>query len=329
MKQFNFFIKKKEPKKTIIYDTFWKFAAERQNIFYSRIIKSSFPWTMDSILAKYKFTNVYRATDRVSQFLIKKIIYDRGHDFQDLFFRIIIYKIFNKIETWELLKEKLGTVDFKNYTFEKYNEILLKAFTSGKTLYSSAYIMPSPKYGYKYKFQNHLKLIENMMKDDLYLKLSEQKNFYNVFNLLKQYQSIGDFLAYQYSIDLNYSSLINFSENDFVIPGPGAINGIKKCFCDYGDFNESDLIKYVTNKQEEEFERLGLNFKNLWGRNLHLIDIQNVFCEVDKYSRMTHPEFNQLTSRKRIKQYFKPKSLKIIFFFPPKWKINERIVNEI
>ena len=38
---------------------------------------------------------------------------------------------------------------------------------------------------------------------------------------------IGDFLAYQYTIDFNYSPYLNFSENSFVKAGIGAIRGIK------------------------------------------------------------------------------------------------------
>ena len=38
------------------------------------------------------------------------------------------------------------------------------------------------------------------------------------------------FLAYQYLIDLNYAAGLGFSEMDFVVPGPGARDGIRKCF---------------------------------------------------------------------------------------------------
>ena len=42
---------------------------------------------------------------------------------------------------------------------------------------------------------------------------------------LYQYPTIGDFLAYQYITDLNYSTLTNFTEMEFVVPGPGAKHG--------------------------------------------------------------------------------------------------------
>ena len=35
---------------------------------------------------------------------------------------------------------------------------------------------------------------------------------------------------FNYSIDINYSNLVDFSEMSFVYPGPGALDGIKKCF---------------------------------------------------------------------------------------------------
>ena len=65
--------------------------------------------------------------------------------------------------------------------------------------------------------------------------------------------TFGSFLAYQYTIDLNYSNIINFSEMDFVVPGPGAKDGIRKCFITLGDFAEADIIKWVTENQNSEF----------------------------------------------------------------------------
>src|SRR6266498_2751380 len=60
---------------TIVFDTYWRFAAERQSIFFKRFHRSPLPWTHDPILTEYKFTNAYRASDRVSQFLIRHVIY--------------------------------------------------------------------------------------------------------------------------------------------------------------------------------------------------------------------------------------------------------------
>jgi hypothetical protein len=112
---------------------------------------------------------------------------------------------------------------------------------------------------------------------------------------------------------------------DFVVPGPGARDGLRKCFADPGGLNEPELIRLMADLQEQEFERLRLDFQSLWGRRLQLIDCQNLFCEVDKYARVAHPQIAGKTGRMRIKQKFAPKPAQIDFFYPPKWKLNDKI----
>lgn len=113
---------------------------------------------------------------------------------------------------------------------------------------------------------------------------------------------------------------------DFVVAGPGAKDGISKCFKDRGDFTDEDIIKWVTEHQGQEFDKHNIKFKNLWGRPLQLIDCQNLFCEVDKYSRVSHPNFIGASKRTRIKQKYKPNQKKIDVMFPPKWGLNEKLI---
>ena len=307
---------------TVIFDTYWRFAVERQNVFFRRIEQQQGPWTEDSILREYKFTNAYRASDRVSQYLIREVIYKGDTSPEEVFFRIILFKLFNKIETWEMLKNEFGEICFSSYSFNAYNGLLSRAMDSKQTIYSAAYIMPSgsSSFGSRRKHSNHLKLLESMMEDRAYELISNAPNMATAFDILRSYPTIGDFLAYQLVTDLNYSELTSFSEMEFVVPGPGAKSGIKKCFMSLGGLSEAEIILRVTNKQQEEFNRLGLTFKSLGGRPLQLIDCQNLFCETDKYSRMAHPEANG-AGRTRIKQKFKPIINAINYWYPPTWNI--------
>ncbi len=316
-------------KPTVVYDTYWRFAAERQRIFFKRIEGRPQPWTQDPVLSQYKFTNAYRAADRVSQYLIRRVIYrddlPRGAD--EVFFRIMIFKLFNKIETWEMLEAALGAIALHNYAFERYDRVLTRAMTRGDAIYSAAYIMPSGgrKLGHERKHRNHLVLLERMIADAVPDRLTECRGMQQTFELLKSYPTIGDFLAYQYATDINYSEITNFSESDFVVPGPGALDGIKKCFSDLGGLNEPEVIKFMVDNQEREFARLGLEFLSLWGRPLKLIDCQNLFCEVDKYARVWHPEIQGVSGRSRIKQRLVAKPGLPAPWYPPKWGLNERI----
>src|SRR5713226_7864614 len=90
---------------TAVFDTFWRFAFERQEVFFRRVAALPAPWTRDPVLRSYRFTNVYRAADRVSQYLIRRVIYEGDQSEEEVFFRTLLFKIFNKIETWEILQE--------------------------------------------------------------------------------------------------------------------------------------------------------------------------------------------------------------------------------
>lgn len=324
-----------EPTPSPVFDTYWRFAVLRQDLFFAKIRHPNRPpWTDDAILRKHKFTNAYRASDRVSQYLIRKVIYADDKDLQtpqEVFFRTLLFKLFNKIETWQLLERSFGAVRWADYRFELYDRVLNSAIQSGERIYSAAYIMPSGRsaFGYERKHSNHLQLLERMMGDRLPERLQQsQPSLGDLYQTILGYPGIGPFLAYQYAIDLNYGPLIDASENDFVMPGPGALDGIAKCFLDLGGLSPAETIRWVCERQEQNFERLGLAFKDLWGRPLTLIDCQNLFCEVDKYARVKHPDVVGLSGRSRIKQLYRPVPEPIVYWYPPKWGINERIAND-
>src|SRR5260370_5795353 len=255
---------------TVVFATYWRFAAERQEIFFRRLRNATPPWTTDSVLREHKFTNAYRASDRGSQYLIRRVIYSGDPSIRETFFRILLFKLFNKIETWELLKRAFGTVSFSDYSFKHYEAVLTDASAKGDRLYSAAYIMPSggPNSPYARKHQMHLQLLDTMMRGDLPARLADAPSMQQAFSLLRSYPSIGDFLAYQYVTDINYSQLTNFSEMEFVVPGPDAKDGIRKCFYSLGGLTEAEVIKFVTDRQEECFRAVGVRFPTLLGTQL-------------------------------------------------------------
>jgi thymidylate kinase len=312
---------------TIVYDTYWRFAAERQEIFFRRLRGDSPPWSSDPILRQYKFTNAYRASDRVSQYLIRNVIYDGDQSFREVFFRTILFKFFNRIETWELLRRSLGTISSAEYSYAHYETVFTNAIEKGTAVYSAAYIMPSGGRGSEYskKHQMHLKLLERMLAEHLPERIADARTMRDAFGLLRAYPTIGDFLAYQYVTDLNYSASLDFDEMDFVVPGPGALDGVRKCFSEIGNLTVSDVIRHVAENQDGEFLARGLAFRPLWGRPLQLVDCQNIFCEIDKYSRVKHPTIQGISGRTTIKQRYAQHGEARTAWYPPKWGINDLI----
>jgi hypothetical protein len=309
---------------TAVFDTYWRFAYERQEIFHRRLVGDPPPWTEDEILRVFRFTNVYRASDRVSQYLIRHVIYGGPQTTDEIFFRLFLFKIFNRIETWERLSERLQRLTWETFDFERYDQVLSDLMTRGERIYSAAYIVPPPDLGRKRKHSNHLLLLAMMMRDRLPDRLACARSLREVFELLRGYPSLGDFLAFQFAVDLNYGPFLNFSEMEYVVAGPGARSGIRKAFHDTAGLNDEDVIRAVAEHAAREFETRDLPFRSLWGRPLQLIDCQNLFCEVDKYSRVAHPTAAGL-GRTRIKRRFDVPKGALNQWYPPKWGLAPNI----
>ena len=309
-------------KATPVFETYWRFAAKRQCLFLRRIRGSPPPWTNDPVLERYRFTNAYRASDRVSQYLIRHVLYDGEQTAFELFFRTMIFKLFNRIETWEALVSRLGTPTATTYQPEEYARVLDGLLQRQSRLYSAAYIIPSPKLGHARKHRNHLHLLDLMLFDEVPSRIADANSLEAAYLILKQYPSIGPFLAFQFTIDLNYSAFLDFSEMDFVVAGPGARDGIRRCFADTGGLNDADVIRAVSDLREDEFSRQAIDFPDLWGRPLQLVDLQNLFCEVDKYARVIHPSSPGASRRTRIKQKYRPSTSRLPQWYPPKWNLD-------
>ncbi len=168
----------------------------------------------------------------------------------------------------------------------------------------------------------HLELLARMLRDELPERIADMGTMAQAFAALRAYPTIGDFLAYQYVTDLNYSVLTGFSETEFVTPGPGALSGLRKCYANTSRLTDAEVIQLVQERQQECFAAVGVTFPSLPGRPLQLIDVQNLFREVDKYARVGYPQFTSLDGRIRIKQRFRPVGTMLSFWYPPKWGLN-------
>jgi len=311
------------------YKYYFYFIQERMSIFWKRYNGKNLPFSDDPIFQKYKFTNVYRAQDRVSQYLIKNVIQASNSELNeiDVLLRILVFKVFNRIETWEYLENTIGEINLKSFDVERISKVLTERIKN-QPIFSPAYMMTGShsKYNtYTSKHEKWLQMIKaELIKEKKFDKIITSKSLKNVYEILLSCSFIGEFLAYQYAIDFNYSDVINFDENSFVKAGIGAIRGIKKCFGNSSKYSFEDCIQYTQNNFKEYQTKYGYSdFIPLFGRELKLIDLQNCFCETDKYLRAKMPEL--IVGNKRIKQKFSQSKENLSFYFPTKWDINKKL----
>lgn len=323
------------PSDNFNYYLYW--ICERMNIFWRRY--NGVPqeqWTEDPILKQFKFTQVYRVLDRASQYLLKEVIYNgKEYEPEDMFFRILLYRHFNLPSTWETFKAKLGDITY-NTGIQNIVDCCHEAVKKGEVLYSNAYMIgayfyndPNLSYIKKMpKYEAQMTIWKDFIFENGYIyEILDSVSFEDLYNKIHQLPIFGDFIAQQYCIDLMYSPLFDFSENDFVVTGPGSLKGIKWTFEDVtASYDYVGAIKWVHEHFEEKMhefcEASGMIWNPLPFQPVPtLTNLQNCFCECSKYAKGLGFSFNK-GKKERIKNtYDKPKGA-IDFVFPPKWGVS-------
>ncbi|KII93460.1 hypothetical protein PLICRDRAFT_49507 [Plicaturopsis crispa FD-325 SS-3] len=294
---------------TKVFDTFWWFAAERHRVNIHR--QKGLPedeWTDDTILKKYHFCNPFRVADRVSQYIISDVVEKGSQDPDEIVFRVTLFNMFTKIDTWELLEEELGPLTWASFDRNQYGRVLRRAKDSGISLYTGAFQKPGPKLGNHDTFMDHLELLQMLMEHDLRGICQRAAYIVDVFEFLMSWPSLADFTAYQLLINLSYTPVLNFCESDFVVLGLGAISGLKKCFRVSDGTHGVEIVQWMQRTQHEHFARLGLALPELGPerRVMQLVDFEHTLCEVDKYARVKHRDVHG--ARSQLKKCYTPSS---------------------
>lgn len=306
-----------------VYRAYWEFAAERQRVFLRRAVGAPAPWTDDPILRRFKFCNAYRASDRVSQYLIREVIYDAAASSRaadDTLARIVFFRLFSRTETWEALEGVLGPFSRATLRGPRLASELDRLRSQGP-IYTGAFILCANRsFGHVRKHENHIALVRSMLaRGRLPRAVARSRSLADLYTALTDYPLIGPFMAYQLAIDINYSELVDFSEDGFTVPGPGAERGIRKVFPRARRAEMADVIRWMVAHQDDEAARLGIDLPTLFGRPLRAVDCQNLFCELDKYARVRFPHLR--SARSRIKTGFRPNPQPLRLFYPPKWRL--------
>ena len=269
-----------------VLDSFFRFVYERQEVFYKRFIEQRpGPWTTDPILRNYKFTNVYRELDRGTLYVLDEII-GKGSN-RDVVFNILVYRIFNKIET----HRALGFQRVDSFDAAQFLHTLESIKRKGSPIFTNAFIVSGARYAHS--SNKEVNIVKGVIRDDLvknfdahYQKLIHSRTLEAAHAAIKEITHFGDFLAYEAVIDINYSGIIKFSEDEWVNAGPGCRKGIDYIFNSRGGFSYADIIRILREDQHFHFNRLKLRFRFLGDRDLSLRNVEHSLCEFSKYHRL-------------------------------------------
>jgi len=270
---------------------------ERYRIHLKKDIKRQpKPWTDDPILRKYRFCNVRREQDKESRWLIANIALNKKLSYENRLLNCILFRFFNKSETISIF----GPLDFAKISYADIE----KQFADYKRThlnyvsFSNAFYMSGPKGAANRAFGKAgdiriktIKLVESYKNNTLVQRIKKAKDQKEVFEILKSYDGIGLFLAYQIFVDLTYMPDFPFSENEFTIAGPGCKKGLDLIFRDRDGMTYEEALFWLRDNQNNVFGPLGYEPKKLFSdlpvsdRYLNLMAVEGIHCEISKYLR--------------------------------------------
>lgn len=317
---------------------FKQFMIDRYRVHKRKDVKGlPAPWTKNPVIQEYKFTNVRREHDRQTRYLIENISTNKELTLEDKIVNSFLFRAWNN---WDTLKafgfpygaEELYSPDLKNSVRATYKK-LTQADTK-RLWYNNAYNQGGTKHAWKFPagdgYQRAYKESEaKKYKDwepDIPLRpfhvgvwlgqqriaerLLKAKDQQEAFEIIKDIRGFADFLAYQVFVDLTYIKEFPFSENEFVITGPGCKRGLDHIFIDkdgmtyeecifwlrdhinggfeggYSLFNNDELSDWAIehNKPNKKYDPEKL-FSDLpeYDRCTNVMSIENCMCELSKY----------------------------------------------
>lgn len=321
---------------------FKQFMIDRYRVHKKKDVKGlPAPWTKNPIIQEYKFTNVRREHDRQTRYLIENISTNDELTLEDKIVNSFLFRAWNN---WDTLRDfgfpysarKIYNPKLKKRIWETYASLAEK--NPKRLWYNNAYNQGGTKCAWKfenadikevpYKFGD-----EHKMEDDkqegfteiplrpfnvgIWLgrahtveRLLKAKDQQEAFEIIKEIRGFADFLAYQVFVDLTYIEEFPFSENEFVMAGPGCKRGLDHIFIDkdgmtyeecifwlrdhinggfeggYSLFNNDELNDWAidNDKPNKEYEPEKL-FSDLpeYDRCTNVMSIENCMCELSKY----------------------------------------------
>lgn len=245
---------------------------ERHEVYLKKQAGKPKPWTNDSILQSYRFCNVRRMNDKVSQWLLKNW-YQPNHNHPNMLLNVVLGRLFNKPSTLEHIGFQTKWNPNIRYKLKEYRD-------NGNTVFNGAYIVSTNGLsGDKIDVLfDHLiePLVNNLPKLDT-------DSVERSVSKLCGYWGLSTFLAGQIVADLVFATKGTWGDKcSWAAIGPGSRRGMNRFLSKPIDsgMNQSAFNGHLT----QAINLLRTKLPHIM-KGLHAIDVQNCFCEEDKYER--------------------------------------------
>jgi len=247
---------------------------ERESVRLKKEAGEPKPWTDDAILQKYRFCNVRRMDDKVSQWLLHNW-YEPFHDHPNMLIACCLARFFN-------LPSSLEAIGFPEvWDAAKVRSVLRRLKKQGKTIFNAAYMVRGNDGVDKVACVINYS-IQPLVKHPPIIDTSSMQN---TWKALECRRGFGSFMAGQVVADLRWGLSGSWEDKGTWAPiGPGSKRGMNILL---GRELESPITQSDFNIQLNNLMldlRIRLLIK-LTGR-LEAIDYQNCLCEYSGYEKV-------------------------------------------
>lgn len=266
------------------------FMLKRHEIYLKRARGEPFPWTKDSILRTYKFTNVYRELDRVTIW-VRRNIREQYAAHPNLWFMLCVARQINWPPTLEMLMtDTKAWPHDETWQWARLMELMRERAAEGKKNYTGAYMLNAhgenrreiEGYGRfdKPLFTGRL-VLQTVWEDRKKLEPFMHTTLERVTNALTHYFGWGPFMSYEVATDLRYTRYLRDAPDKltWANAGPGARRGLARL----------DGTKLPSPSEAlEQMQWLLGRIQPMWSYTppLELREIEHSLCEFDKYERV-------------------------------------------
>ena len=242
---------------------------------------------LDDVVRTRKFTNVFRVLDRGSQYLLSLMNEYNVDPDEDIVNRLALsylYRQVNRQDTFDaIIESNDGYIPiFDEVTSAEWIQDVVWPVIDARPgeFLNGAYIiliMTNDKRNLKDKMADIFPGAQRHLLD-----VAEEDDLATRVKLLQKTPGLGPFLSMQIATDLGYCPGEPDQENDFILPGPGARNGVGYLLNEDGKPASLKQARHMI----EMFPVHEMPFlPKSGGRYASLMDVQNVFCEFSKYVR--------------------------------------------
>lgn len=256
---------------------------ERESIRNKKEAGLPAPWSDNPVMQVTYFCNVNREHDKVTKWIRQNWTYPcdtLGEECSEYYdFAMIVARIFNLPSTLEELQQPIETYHWLEHAEEVFHDRKQR----GDNIWNGAYIISTN--GKKMDKASYcLMLLEKLAKSH---KITHNcSTLYEAHQALMKVEGLASFLAAQVVADLKNTvgHPLNKAEDWFTFsaPGPGSLRGLSWFF------EEKVSAKNYHEKIKEAYEILEFELPEEILEFLCFQNLQNCFCEYDKFMRVTN-----------------------------------------